>query len=62
MCGNKSGCGPDWKNKGMKDSGDWKEKFEKMDPKDKKEMLEKKMKYYEEKMAWAKEEMGKLDK
>lgn len=60
MCGQKSGCGHGWKDKGMKGDGDWKEKFEKMDPKEKKAMLEEKSEHLEKKMAWVKGELGKL--
>ena len=62
MCGQKSGCGHGWKDKGMKGDGDWQEKFEKMDPEEKKEMLEKKQRLLKEKMAWVEEELGKLGK
>jgi len=60
MFGHKSGCGHGWKGQGMKGDKDWKEDYEKMDPKDKKEMLEKKAMHLKEKMKWVDEELGKL--
>lgn len=62
MCGDKTGCGGHGAGKkhGMKDMSEWKEKFEKMDPKEKKAMLEEKSEHLEKKMAWVKGELGKL--
>ena len=60
MCGHQKGCGHWGKDKG--DMSEWKEAYEKMDPKEKREMLEKKMKHLKEKMDWAKEELEKLNK
>jgi hypothetical protein len=59
MHSNKSGCGHWGHGKG--DMSEWKEKYEKMDPKEKKEMLEEKIKHLEKKMDWAKSELGKLE-
>ena len=58
MCGQKSGCGHWGKGKG--DMSEWKEEYEKMDSKEKKEMLEGKAKHLKEKMAWVEEELKKL--
>ena len=57
MFGHK-GCGHWGKGKG--DMSEWKEDYEKMDSKEKKEMLEKKAKHLKEKMAWVEEELKKL--
>ncbi len=52
------GCGHWGKGKGMK--GDWDKDYDEMDPKEKKEMLEKKKKHLKEKMEWVEEELKKL--
>jgi hypothetical protein len=58
MFGNKGGCGHGGKDKG--DMSEWKEKYAKMSDPEKKEMLEKKLEHLQEKMDWAKGELGKL--
>lgn len=52
------GCGHWGKGKG--DMSEWKKEYEEMNPKEKKEMLEKKAKHLKEKMAWVEEELKKL--
>jgi hypothetical protein len=60
MFGSKGGCGHGGMNKG--DMSEWKEKYEKMSDSEKKKVLEKKAKHLKEKMAWVKEELGKISK
>ena len=62
MFGHKSGCGHWGKGHGMKGDKDWEADYEKMNPKEKKEMLMKKKEHLKEKMDWVEEQLGKLDK
>lgn len=52
-------CGHGRSNMG--DMSEWKEKYAKMSNDEKKEMLEKKKDHLNDKMAWVKEELSKLE-